>query len=55
MLRPLTANGRKQSLTAGVKLRELIGKESVRFFVSPFKTTRQSLCRSFLDIFERQF
>ena len=42
MLRPLTANGRKQSLTAGVKLRELIGKESVRFFVSPFKTTRQS-------------
>jgi broad specificity phosphatase PhoE len=42
MRRPLTANGRKQSLTAGVILRELIGTESVRFFVSPFLTTRQS-------------
>lgn len=42
MRRPLTAKGRKQSLTAGVRLRELVGNDSVRFYVSPFVTTRQS-------------
>ena len=42
MRRPLTAIGRKQSLSAGVHLRELIGGESVRFYVSPYLTARQS-------------
>ncbi len=42
MRRPLTATGRKQSLTAGVHLREIIGGESVRFYVSPYLTARQS-------------
>ena len=42
MRRPLTSTGRKQSLTAGVRLRELVANESVRFYVSPWTTCRQS-------------
>jgi broad specificity phosphatase PhoE len=42
MRRPLTSEGRKQSLAAGVYLKQLLHQESVRFYVSPFLTTRQS-------------
>eukprot|EP01128_Nolandella_sp_AFSM9_P006851 TRINITY_DN3609_c0_g1_i2.p1 TRINITY_DN3609_c0_g1~~TRINITY_DN3609_c0_g1_i2.p1 ORF type:complete len:308 (+),score=34.58 TRINITY_DN3609_c0_g1_i2:104-925(+) len=38
----LTALGKQQSLAAGVKIRELIGDETVRFFVSPYKRSLQT-------------
>ena len=42
MRRPLTAKGRKQTLSAGVRLKQILNHESVRFYVSPYVTTRQS-------------
>jgi len=39
----LTENGRKQALEAGQRLRSLIGTESVKFIVSPYVRTRETL------------
>jgi len=39
----LTAVGRQQSLDAGVRLRELVGEETVKFAVSPYIRTRETL------------
>lgn len=39
----LTATGRKQALNAGQRLRDLVGEESVRFTVSPYTRTRETL------------
>lgn len=38
----LTEHGRAQSLAAGQALRQLIGDESVLFFVSPFQRSRET-------------
>ena len=42
MERPLTEEGKLQSLTAGVALREIIGGETVSFFCSPYKACKQT-------------
>jgi len=39
----LTAEGRKQALDAGVRLRSIVNDESVRFIVSPYVRTRETL------------
>jgi len=39
----LTAKGRQQALNAGVRLRELLGDETVKFTVSPYVRTRETL------------
>lgn len=39
----LSPKGHEQSFEAGKKLREIIRKESVQFYVSPFKRCRQTL------------
>jgi broad specificity phosphatase PhoE len=36
---PLTARGIDQAMAAGAKLRELVGHETLRFFVSPYMRT----------------
>ena len=38
----LSVNGERQAYEAGVKLKKLIGEESVTFYVSPFLRTRQT-------------
>jgi len=42
MERPLTEKGKLQALHAGVALRAIIGDETVSFFVSPYKSCRQT-------------
>lgn len=42
ILRPLTDEGKMQSLQAGVALKKLIGNESVTFYSSPYIACRQS-------------
>ena len=39
---PLTPRGHEQAEAAGRKLREIIGDETVMFFVSPFKRSRET-------------
>lgn len=39
---PLTDKGKQQASEAGRKLAQLVGNESVTFFVSPFRRTRQT-------------
>lgn len=38
----LTEKGKIQALEAGKKIKEIIGNESIRFYVSPYKRTRQT-------------
>lgn len=38
----LTEKGKVQALEAGKKIKDLIGNESIRFYVSPYKRTRQT-------------
>jgi len=48
----LTANGRKQALAAGQRLREIVGDESVTFIVSPYTRaleTMNGIFRAFKD------
>jgi broad specificity phosphatase PhoE len=40
---PLTAKGEQQAREVGLKLKEIVGEESCRFFVSPYKRTWQTL------------
>jgi len=40
---PLTDRGYAQAAVAGLKIRNLVGNESVRFFHSPYMRTRQTL------------
>jgi broad specificity phosphatase PhoE len=42
MDRPLTEEGKLQALAAGVALREIVGTETVSFFVSPYKSCKQT-------------
>lgn len=49
----LTENGWQQALQAGKEIKNLIGEESVKFFVSPFWRTRQTyqgIAKSFPNI-----
>jgi len=39
---PLSDLGKQQAEATGLKLRKLIGSETVRFFVSPYKRSRQT-------------
>mmetsp|Transcript_30113 Transcript_30113/g.65071 ORF Transcript_30113/g.65071 Transcript_30113/m.65071 type:complete len:399 (-) Transcript_30113:609-1805(-) len=39
----LTLNGRQQALDAGRRLKEIVGDESIRFVVSPYVRTRETL------------
>ena len=38
----MTELGKLQALNAGVELRDLIGHETVSFFVSPYKSCKQT-------------
>jgi len=40
---PLSAKGETQALEAGIKLKELVNDESIKFYVSPYKRTKQTL------------
>ncbi len=39
---PLTENGKKQAKELGVKLKQIIQNESIKFYVSPYTRTRQT-------------
>jgi len=39
---PLSDKGREQSREAGVKLKEIVGDERLKFFVSPYKRTKET-------------
>jgi len=39
---PLTEKGKSQSLTAGQEIRRIVGNESVHFFVSPYRRSKQT-------------
>ena len=39
---PLSDKGQKEAEAAGGRLRELIGEETVRFFVSPYLRSKQT-------------
>lgn len=56
---PLTYDGRKQALTAGKEIKEMIGDESLHVYLSPWTRTRethagivQSVGQNITDIFE---
>ena len=38
----MTEEGKLQALNAGVKLREIVGQETVSFFVSPYRSCKQT-------------